>query len=95
MKISLTKEELNKIVSKHYGCNVEEVIIENASNDGWISNVGRDKYGTPETLPQDTTIEIELRNRKTFIGYAYSWDVVWRETDNDPHDIVAYRVLKG
>ena len=94
MKIALTQEELNKIVSQQYGCDVEEVIIV-TSTDGWISNIGRNKNGYPDTLNPDTKIEVKHRDGKITSGFAPIWNSSWRETDNDPRDIIAYRILKS
>lgn len=90
MKVTLTPQE---ILAK-FGLPVDtELTIEN-DTDEWISNIGYYRHYPPETLNDDTKIEVKYRNGEMDTGCAsYYWDC-WRETDGDKWDIVAYRILK-
>jgi hypothetical protein len=66
------------------------------TNDGWISNIGNDTERWPDGygIRSSSKIEIERRNGETEMTSAGDWCSSWREDDNDPWDIVKFRILK-
>ena len=61
---------------------------------GWISNEGNDIGDYPDGVSGSTLVEIKYRNGRKDHGYANNWCLSWCSTDDDPLDIVAYRVVK-
>lgn len=64
------------------------------SDDGWVSNEGRNAMGYPAPLTQYTSIEVKFRDGSSDTGLPCVWNAAWRSTDNDPLDIIAYRIVK-
>jgi hypothetical protein len=94
--INLTRQEAIEALLqfyKHTGAS-EIVISDDTPDEGWISNVGRNRVGHPETLNYDTKVEVKFRNGTVEVGNAKYWNYQWKETDDCPRDIVAYRILK-
>jgi hypothetical protein len=75
-------DEINKILKTK---------DELSTSDGWISNVGRDRYGYPKNLRSDTKIEAKFRGGETETGYANKWGTSWMDEGED-WDIIAYRI---
>lgn len=91
MKITLTQQE----ICEKFGFPVgTEVVISYDGNDGWISNVGHDFYGFPDSISYDAKVEVEFRDGSIDIGIAYALGNLWKETDGRLCDIVAYRIVK-
>ena len=63
--------------------------------NSWISNIGRDKCGHPETLSGYSLIEVMYRNGVVDSAQAHAWYESWYETDRQELDIIAYRVLES
>ena len=63
------------------------------SDDGWISNEGNDIGDYPDGVSGTTLVEIKYRNGRKDHGYANNWCLSWCSTDDDPLDIVAYRIV--
>ena len=68
--------------------------VTSTSDDGWISNEGNSSGSLPNGISGSTLVEIKYRNGRKDHGYANNWCLSWCSTDDDPLDIVAYRVVK-
>ena len=80
--------------------NIDDIIrivkgeaVTSTSDDGWISNKNRRLDCHPINLEFDTLIEVKYRCGATNKGTADSWEASWKSTDNDPYDIIAYRIV--
>ena len=98
MKISLTIAEIKAMVAREYvlpdvfDLEIVDTSQEEPDND-WITNIGRNKEGHPDSLDGHFLVEVLFRDKRA-VGQADNWISNWKETDNDPNDIVAYRILK-
>jgi hypothetical protein len=97
--IKLTKQEaIESLLQFYKHISASEIIISDdehvETDDGWISNIGNDTKGHPDSISSNTFIEVKYHNGKTAAGYAGNWLSTWKETDKSEHGIAAYRILK-
>jgi hypothetical protein len=79
-----------------------EVLIQKDSvkteYEGWISNKGNNTCIWPDGcgVTRESVIEVERRNGKRNIYSASSLEqtTFWRSCDNDPYDIINFRIVK-
>jgi len=71
---------------------VREILNKPTQADGWISNENNNSCFSP--IDAALIIEIQRRNGGIMRGRANDWLSCWRSTDNDPFDIVKYRIIK-
>jgi hypothetical protein len=99
MKITLTltkQEAIEALLQFYEGTGASDAIIlceKVETRDDWVSNVGRDSYGHPESLDPNTEIEVKFRNGTIEVGKAEYWWLKWKETEGTRYDIVAYQIL--
>lgn len=75
---------------RHFADIVEYRIL----NDGeWISN--ENNLTTRPPIADSMQIEVKYRCGSIQVGIASEWSSSWRCTDNNPLDIVEYRILKA
>jgi len=92
-----TQEEYNNLLE--YVKNQETKAVSSGQqldSEGWITNIGNHTYYWPKGygITKDTLIQIERRNGEVRDGLASDWHGSWVEDDNDPWDIVKFRILK-
>lgn len=92
MKVTLTTQE---ILAKFGLPTDTELVIEpiKTKPSEWVSNVGRDSYGHPESLDPNTEIEVKFNNGETDTDRASAWVHGWKETNKNAFSIVAYQVI--
>ena len=100
-KILLKSSKGFKFSCETQGDNIKiEVLIQKGSvkteDEGWISNIGNNSYSWPfgYNISYDTYIEIERRDGVRKRGRAGGWLPSWRSCDNNPYDIVKFRIVK-
>lgn len=74
--------------------NIRKIFVAETKDDSeWISNEGNNVTGLPPSIKRDTLIEVQTRNGVFEQANAEKWFLCWKSTDNDPHDIVKYRII--
>lgn len=68
--------------------------IQKPKHGEWISNVGNSRSHHPETLSNDTKIEVTFRSGESGYGKADYWESSWKEVDDRSESIVAYRIIE-
>lgn len=93
MKVALTTEEI--LAEVGFPTDTELVTEQDQDgDDGWISNIGRDKHDHPESLDPNTEIEVKFRDGGKATGCAFEWTISWDEKFGSVYSIIAYRILK-
>lgn len=93
MKLTISTVEILNALGLPEGTEIEISDNEISDNGDWVSNIGYDGLRHPVSLDPGTMTEVRFRNGRIEKGYAGFWQTFWRETDNHPRDIVAYRVV--
>lgn len=79
---------------QEYKEDIRKIFVAKTKYDaGWISNENNNSCFPP--IDDELFIEIQKRDGHTSHGRANDWSLCWRSTDNDPSDIVKYRIING